>query len=76
MLIEKIDPFFTSKLIPHSLIMVCASMQLANENFLRESIPDTIIHISGYAVFRRDRIGDNHGGVCIYVHADHLRKFS
>ena len=45
------------------------------ETWLRESIPDSIIHIPGYTVFRRDRIRDNHGGVCIYVKADHLRKF-
>ena len=45
------------------------------ETWLRKSIPDSIIHIPGYTVFRRDRIRDTHGGVCIYVQADQLRKF-
>ena len=45
------------------------------EIWLRESIPDSIIHIPGYTVLRRDRIRDNHGGVCIYVQADQLHKF-
>ena len=45
------------------------------ETWLRESIPDSIIHIPGYTVFRRDRIRDDHGGVCIYVHADQFCKF-
>ena len=45
------------------------------ETWLRESIPDSIIHIPGNTVFRRDRIRDNHSGVCIYVQADQLRKF-
>ena len=46
------------------------------ETWLRESIPDSIIHIPGYTVFRRDSgIRDNHGGVCIYVQANQLRKF-
>ena len=45
------------------------------ETWLRESIPDSIIHTPGYTVFRRDRIRGNHGGVCIYVKADQLRKF-
>ena len=45
------------------------------ETWLGESIRDSIIHIPGYTVFRRDRIRDNHSGVCIYVQADQLRKF-
>ena len=41
------------------------------ETWLRELIPDSIIHIPGYTVFRRDSgIRDNHG-----VQADQLRKF-
>ena len=46
-----------------------------NNTWLREPILDSIVHIPGYTVFRRDRIRDNHGGVCIYVQTDQLRKF-
>ena len=45
------------------------------ETWLGESIPDSIIHIPGYTVFRSDRIRDNLGVVCIYVQAYQLRKF-
>ena len=52
-----------------------ADLAFITETWLRESIPDSIIYIPGYTVFCRDRIRDNHGGVCIYVQADQLRKF-
>ena len=28
---------------------------------------DSDIALGGYVTYRRDRVGDNHGGVCVYV---------
>ena len=37
------------------------------EIWLRDSIQDTIIDIPGYQIYRKDRNGGSHGGVCTYV---------
>ena len=37
------------------------------ETWLRDSIQDTIIDIPGYQIYRKDRNGGLHGGVCTYV---------
>lgn len=37
------------------------------ESWLQEHIHDNIVAISGYNLVRRDRIGGQHGGICIYV---------
>ena len=58
--------------LSHFMLHNHIDIAFITETWLRESIPDSV---PGYTVFRRDRIRDNHGGVCIYVHADHLRKF-
>ena len=65
------------KMVEISYFMLHNHVDLAfiTKTWLRESIPDSIIHIPGYTVFRRDRIRDNHGGVCTYVQADQLHKF-
>ena len=52
-----------------------ADLAFITKTWLRESIPDRIIHIPIYTLFRRDRIRGNHGRVCIYVQANQLRKF-
>ena len=46
------------------------------ETWLKESIDDSVISISGYCVFRRDRETDCHGGVCIYVNTEQLNNFT
>ena len=28
---------------------------------------DADLKLNGYKLFRRDRVGDNHGGICVYV---------
>ena len=33
----------------------------------KESIPDTVVNIEGYQLFRRDRKHKGHGGVCLYI---------
>ena len=62
--------------VSHFMLHNHIDIAFITETWLRKSVPDSVIHIPGYTVFRRDRIRDNHGGVCIYVHADHLRKFN
>ena len=37
------------------------------ETWLKESIPDAIVNIEGYQLFRRDRKHKGHGGVCLYI---------
>ena len=37
------------------------------ETWLKESIPDTIVNVEGYQLFRRDRKHKEHGGVCLYI---------
>jgi hypothetical protein len=43
-----------------------AVLVFISETWLKSSVPDELIEINGYRVFRRDRIGKEHGGVCIY----------
>ncbi|RZC34998.1 Exo endo phos domain containing protein, partial [Asbolus verrucosus] len=43
------------------------SFILLTETWLTPSIPDTLISLGGYTVFRRDRIGRRGGGACIYI---------
>ena len=37
------------------------------ETWLKDRINDSVINISGYNIFRKDRIVREHGGVCIYA---------
>ena len=37
------------------------------ETWLKNTIPDDPINITGYQLFRRDRQHQDHGGVCLYV---------
>ena len=37
-----------------------------NETRLNSTIPDSMIHIDGYDIIRKDR-SRNGGGVCIYI---------
>ena len=37
------------------------------ESWLDQRTPNVDIALDGYVTYRRDRIGDNHGGVCVYV---------
>lgn len=37
------------------------------ETWLRDSITDDHVSISGYQLFRKDRRTKTHGGVCLYV---------
>ena len=42
---------------------------------MHDAISDDDIKLEGYTVFRRDRIGDSHGGVCVYVKNNlHMRR--
>ena len=40
---------------------------LFSESWLKESIPDDAINITGYQLLRRDRQHKSHGGVCLYI---------
>lgn len=37
------------------------------ETWLNQNIPDDSIKLDGFKLYRRDRGGDNHGGVCVYI---------
>ena len=53
--------------IAHTMNSVDAEIALFTETWLSGSVPDEPINTSGYKVFRRDRVGWQHGGVCLYV---------
>lgn len=40
---------------------------LLTETWLHESIPDSLIHLPGYSIFRNDRYSSKGGGACIFV---------
>ena len=44
-----------------------ADIALFTETWLSGCVPDSPINIKGYQLFRRDRVGWQHGGVCMYV---------
>ena len=46
-----------------------------SETWLSSALPDSIIAINGYTVFRSDRVGKRGGGVCIYISDAVLVKF-
>ena len=37
------------------------------ETWLRNEIPDSVIHFPDYTIICRDRQTDSHGGVCLYI---------
>ena len=44
-----------------------ADICLFTETWLNESVPDESLNLNGFQLFRRDRVGWEHGGVCMYV---------
>ena len=54
-------------IIAHTLNNVDADIALFTETWLSGCVPDSPINIKGYLLFRRDRVGWQHGGVCMYV---------
>ena len=53
--------------IAHTMNSVDTEIALFTETWLSGSVPDEPINISDYQVFRRDHVGWQHGGVCLYV---------
>ena len=37
------------------------------ETWLDRRTSDDTIKINGFNLYRRDRVGDNHGGICVYI---------
>ena len=53
--------------IAHTITTMDAELALFTETWLSSTVPDEPININGYQIFRRDRVGWQHGGVCLYV---------
>ena len=53
--------------IAHCVISEDIDIAFFNETWLKDCVPDDPIKIKGYQLFRRDRKGKDHGGVCLYV---------
>ena len=53
--------------IAHILNNVDADSALFTETWLSGCVPEFPINIKGYQLFRRDRVGWQHGGVCMYL---------
>lgn len=47
-----------------------AGLVFITETWLKSSIQDSVIDISGYTILRKDRSLDNHSGVCIFLKDD------
>ena len=53
--------------LEHAIREYSADIAFITESWLKNSVPDEVIEIGGYRVFRRDRTEKGHGGVCIYT---------
>ena len=53
--------------LEHAIREYSADIAFITESWLKNSVPDEVIEIGGYRVFRRDRTEKEHGGVCIYT---------
>ena len=49
-----------------------ADLVFISETWLKNSVPDEVIAIDGYRVFRQDRTEKEHSGVCIYTKDSYL----
>ena len=49
------------------------NLSLITETWLKESVPDSVIDISGFTLLRRDRLSQIHGGVCAYIKETHYK---
>ena len=43
---------------------IAPEIAVFTETWLKEAIPNSVVNIPGYNIFRKDR---THGGVCVYV---------
>ena len=43
------------------------SMAFITETWLKSTVVDSVVGISGYSIIRRDRSSEEHGGVCLYI---------
>ena len=53
--------------IAHCVISEDIDIAFFSETWLKDYVPDDPIKIKGYQIYRRDRKGKDHGGVCLYV---------
>ena len=44
------------------------------ETWLDQRTENVDIELNGYITYRRDRVGDSHGGVCVYVSKNFVSK--
>ena len=56
--IDKVQEFLLRSDISLAFIM---------ETWLKETIVDSAVHIPGYIIIRKERVVNNHGGVCFYL---------
>ena len=43
------------------------NLAFITETWLKESVSNSVVNIPGYEIKRRDRVTNNHGGVCLYI---------
>ena len=66
---NKHDILETENSVISNFNVICLS-----ETWLNARITDDEIAMSGFKLYRRDRTGDTHGGVCVYVDQDYRSK--
>ena len=76
--IYEVSEFLLRHQIDLAFILLRHQIDLAfiTETWLKESIDDSVVSISGYCFFRRDRKTDCHAGVCTYVNTERLNNFT
>ena len=60
-IVPKIDEIF------YFLNLQNIDIDLFTETWLKNTIPNEVINIAGYHLYRHDRINRMHGGVCMFI---------
>ena len=49
------------------LLRTQVDLAFITETWLKTTIANTVVDIPGYSIIRRDRMSNDHGGVCLYI---------
>ena len=49
------------------LLRTQVDLAFITETWLKTTIANTVVDIHGYSIIRRDRMSNDHGGVCLYI---------
>ena len=55
------------------LLRTQVDLAFITETWLKTTIANTVVDIPGYSIIRRDRMSNDHGGVCLYIKENGFR---